>query len=285
MKTAFRIFLVLGLTWILVRAGIYLLPGDPASFLVHESLVPLSADVIREQMNLNHSWIDRIFSLPSPVSLITHQNVISTLELSLLHSLILTSLTIFLGGVISVYLLYLSFISESTRKIAETFSVLMSGIPLFVLGPFLLLIFSLKLKLFPVVQSPLLPALALGLYQAAYWYRILSHKIERTQHESAVPGARARGLSERTIFFNYVLYPSLGSFMGFFGTQLGTLMNGSILMEVIFQWNGMGLLLADSVSTRDYPVIEICVICMAGLALASQQLGNAIQRKVSPQLR
>ena len=74
MKITFRLLLVLIITWVLARGAIYLLPGDPAEFLVQESLVQIPVQQLREQMELNHSFGERIFSFPQSVSLISHQN-------------------------------------------------------------------------------------------------------------------------------------------------------------------------------------------------------------------
>ena len=285
MNRAVRLLMALALVWTVIRGGIYLIPGDPADFLVHESLTPISLETLRKQMHLERPAWERILSLPSATSIITHENSIKTVKTSFHRSLILTALTLVMTSSLTTLLLYISFISAKTKPVFDGVSALISSTPLFVLGPMFLLLFSLRLDWFPVVQSPFLPAITLGTWLSAFWYRILSRKIAQSGQISAVVGARARGLRESTVFFNYVYYPSLGYFMAFLGTQIGSLLNGSILMEVIFQWKGMGLLLAESVSARDYPIIEICVITMAALALLSQQLGYALQTKVNPQLQ
>jgi peptide/nickel transport system permease protein len=178
----------------------------------------------------------------------------------------------------------MSFLSKRWRKFADSFSLFCASTPLFILSPILLLIFSLHLGWFPVTQSPFLPAIALSFYLTGFWFRTLSKKVDLYIPISAASGARARGLPESVVFFNYVLYPSLGSMMGFLGTQIGTLLNGSILVEIIFQWRGLGSILSDAVTSRDYPVIEICLILVTWITLLSQQLGYTIQRKMEPRI-
>ena len=284
MKMLLRLTLVCAIVWILARGAIYLLPGNPADFLVQESLVQISTQELQVKMDLGGSALHRIFSLPHTVSLINHQNAWSLAQAALLRSLILAALALLFGGSTSLALLYLSYASKRWKNFSEWYALVAASTPLFILGPLLLLLFSLRLRLFPITQNPILPAITLGIYLSAFWYRTLSKKIETYLPESAASGARARGIPEAKIFFFYILYPSLGSFMSFFGTQIGTLLNGSILVEIIFQWRGLGILLADSVASRDYPMIELCLMLVTLITLLSQQLGYAVQRKMEPRL-
>lgn len=284
MKLALRLLLVFALVWFAARSAIYLLPGNPADFLVHESLVQIPIEELRAKMGLDQTIMHRLFSLPQAVSLISKQNTWELVQTGFLKSFILASLAIVFSALFSIFFLYMSFLSKGWRRFAENFSLFCASTPLFILGPVLLLIFSLHLGWFPVTQSPFLPAIALSFYLTGFWFRTLSRKIDSYLPVSAVSGARARGLSENVVFFNYVLYPSLGSFVGFLGTQIGTLLNGSILVEIIFQWRGLGSILADAVMSRDYPVIEICLILVTWITLISQQLGYMVQRKMEPRL-
>ena len=236
-------------------------------------------------MDLNQTFWQRIFSLPHSVSLISQQKTLDLASQSLTRSLILTFLTLVISGVFSLTLLYLSFISRRWKGFADSYSIFCASVPLFISGPIFLFLFSLHLHLFPVTQSPFLPSIVLSIYLSAFWFRALSRKMNDYLPQSAVPGARARGLSERSVFIYYVLSPCLGSFMGFFGTQIGTLLNGSVLVEIIFQWRGLGGLLADAVLSRDYPVIEICLMLITLLTLTCQQIGYALQRRMEPKLR
>jgi peptide/nickel transport system permease protein len=284
MKGFLRLALVFAFVWVVARGAIYLLPGSPADYLVHESLVQMPVEELRAKMGLDQSFVHRIFSLPQTVSLISKQNSWSLVGQAFIRSLSLATLALLFSGIFSVLFLYLSFLSKSCRRFAENFSLFCASTPLFIMSPVLLLIFSLHLGWFPVTQSPVLPAIALSFYLTGFWFRTLSRTIDSYLPVSSAPGARARGLSEKTVFFNYVLYPSLGSFMGFLGTQIGTLLNGSILVEIIFQWKGLGSILSDAVMSRDYPVIEICLILVTWITLLSQQLGFIIQRRMEPRL-
>ncbi len=284
MKTLLRITFVCIVVWILARGAIYALPGDPADFLVHDSLIQIPIEQLRARMDLPSTFLERIFTLPKATSLVTHQSATTLTLHAFSNSLILTLLTLVFTTFFSVTLLFLSFRYECWKKIAEGSTILLASFPLFLLSPLVLIIFSIKLNLFPVAQNPLLPALTLSFYLTGFWYRTLSRKIATYLPESAAAGARARGLEETQVFFYYVLYPCIGSMMGFLGSQIGVLFNGSVLVEIIFQWNGLGRLITDSVLSRDYPLIENGLMVATLITLICQQLGFAIQRKMEPRL-
>jgi peptide/nickel transport system permease protein len=153
----------------------------------------------------------------------------------------------------------------------------LASAPVYVSGPLLLWLIPLP--------NPFLPALVLALHLTAVWYRALSVRLKQILPTSSVAGARALGFVEFHVFLRNLLAPALGSFLVFFGSQLGTLLNGSLLVEVLFQWNGIGSLLAESVLSRDYPLIEVAIMVAAFFSLTAQQLGYAAQEWWDPTLR
>lgn len=271
--------------WMIVRGAVHALPGDPVEYLVHESLVSISPEELRARMNLDQPVIERIFSLPQSRSLITGHPITPICIQAFFRTLELSFLTLVLGTAFTLLLLYGSFLSWRVKKIAEFYSIASASTPLFVLGPLVLLVFSIHLGWFPVTHHIFLPALTLSITLSSFWYRTLSRKIYATENSSSATGARARGVSETGVFFRYLLFPSLGTFMSFLGTQIGTLLNGSVLVEIIFQWRGLGMLLSDAVSSRDYPVIEVSLMLATALTLLSQQMGYILQRQVEPRLK
>ena len=282
MKAALRILIVFSLVWSIARTAIYLLPGDPAEYLVHESLVQVSPEVLREKMGIpQHGW-QRIFSFPQTHSLIRKESTFELVSNALSRSATLTFLTLLMSSIITCLMLYLSFRSAGAKTSLRILSSISASIPLFVAGPLLLLIFCVWLKIFSPIESPFLPAVTLSFYLCGFWYRALGQKLDTYLPESSVSGARSRGASEARVFFKNLLAPSLGSFLAYFGTQLGILLNGSLLVEIIFQWHGIGSLLAESVLSRDYPVIELCLFSVTLLSLLSQQLGYFLQEAWEP---
>jgi ABC-type dipeptide/oligopeptide/nickel transport system permease component len=279
-----RIALVFSLVWIVSRTAIYLLPGDPAEFLVHESLVQTTPEALRAKMDLHRTGLNRILSWPSTHSLVRKETSTELVKTAFQNSAVLVFLTFLMSSLLTGSALYASFLSKRFRDQAMMMSTFVSSLPIFVVGPILVMVFSIWARWVPPVQNSLLPALTLSLSLSAFWYRALQHRIESFLPESPVNGARARGVDESTVFFKYLLAPILGGFAAYFGTQIGILFNGSLLVEIIFQWPGIGSLLADSVLSRDYPVIELSLLVVTLITLCSQQLGYSLQKLWEPKL-
>jgi len=185
-------------------------------------------------------------------------------------------LTLALALPLTFLSLFLSFLRGPGGAITHFLILLFASLPVFIAGP-------LFLRLTPL-PNPILPALVLALHLTAFWHRTLSKQLERALPSSSVSGARALGFRELTVFRKSLLAPALGTFIAFFGTQLGVLLNGSLLVEVLFQWHGIGSLLAEAVLSRDYPVIEVTLMAVALITLLTQQLGYSLQARWDPRI-
>ncbi len=277
---------MISLVWIVARGAIYLLPGDPADYLIQESLIQLNDEKtiaeIHQRMDLHQPALQRMLSLPDGRSLITGAPILPMIRDAFFHSLLLAALTLFFTLSMTFVFLYLGFRSERWQSFWNGVSVLLASIPVFISGPIFLFFFSLKLDVFPATKHPLLPALCLALYLTGFWFRSLSGKIRNYYPVSAVNGARSRGVDEFRVFLFYLIAPCSGSLIRFFSAQIGNLLNGSLIVELIFKWNGLGLLLADSVSKRDYPLIETGLITVSLITLLSLQIGIWLEVKLEP---
>jgi peptide/nickel transport system permease protein len=269
-----RILIVCALVWSVSRSVVYLLPGDPVDFLVHESLVKIDPSELRTRMDLDGTPWDRVFSMPAGKSLVKQTPLSRLLSDSLAKSGILALLTLLLSFPWALGLSFVHFRYPEWRKLTHGFSIFSASIPLFVIGPVLLRHLPLP--------NPWLPALTLSFHLSGFWYRALSKKLDGFLPRSPVEGARALGFPETRVFFRALLAPVSGSLLLYFGTQLGTLLNGSLIVEILFQWRGLGSLLADSIMSRDYPVIEFCILAATLLTLLSQQLGIWLQNLWEP---
>jgi peptide/nickel transport system permease protein len=108
--------------------------------------------------------------------------------------------------------------------------------------------------------------------------------VRDTLRLGAAPGARARGLPEWRVLLKYAFVPGAGSLAAYLGTQLGGLFVGGILVEVIFDWKGLGTLLVESVLKRDYPVIEAATFVAASATLIGTFIGDSAQRRIDPRI-
>jgi peptide/nickel transport system permease protein len=285
-KFTLRLLLIVLSVWIFSRGAIYLLPGDPVDYLVNESLIQTTDEKtiseIHRRMDLDVSFVQRISSLPHSESLINNEPTLPLIKTAFLNSLTLTVITFIFTMIFTVFFLYLGYQSQKWNRIGHATSIFLASIPIFISGPILLFIFSLKLNIFPVTRHPILPAICLALYLTGFWFRSISQKIINYVPQSASMGARARGLDELRVFLYYIILPCAGGLVRFFTSQVGNLLNGSLIVEIIFHWPGLGYLLSDAINKRDYPVIEIGLITVSLITLVSLQIGKWLQIKLEP---
>ena len=142
-----------------------------------------------------------------------------------------------------------------------------SGIsfPSFALGMLLMQVFSVKLGWLPTVGADtwkhyILPSLTLGAAVAAVMARFTRASLVEVIQEDYVRTARAKGLQERVVILHHALRNALIPVVTMMGLQFGFLLGGSIVVESVFNWPGLGRLLIDSVNSRDYPVIQALVL-------------------------
>ncbi|HEY7909381.1 MAG TPA: ABC transporter permease, partial [Thermomicrobiales bacterium] len=149
--------------------------------------------------------------------------------------------------------------------------------PSFWLGILLILLFSLRLHLFPVagygitfpehLRYLFLPALTLGLQLSAVLIRNLRSGIINTLDSDFVRTARAKGLTNRTVLIAHVLRNALVSTVSIFGLQFSSVIGGTVIIETVFAIPGMGQLLFTSITARDYPVVQAITVVTAALVI------------------
>ncbi|MBO4383409.1 MAG: ABC transporter permease, partial [Clostridia bacterium] len=143
-----------------------------------------------------------------------------------------------------------------------------NSLPNFLISILLMYFLCIKVNLFPViasgsVQGLLLPTLALAIPMASRFVRqIRAEVLEEIGHDY-VTGLAARGVKSSWILFRNVLRNALSSILTIIGLAIGGLMGGSVVVETIFPWPGVGKLAMDSITARDYPVIQGFVLIMA----------------------
>jgi len=140
--------------------------------------------------------------------------------------------------------------------------------PNFWLGPMLMIVFSVNLGWFPIsgdegIYSILLPAVTLGTGMAAILSRMVRASMLEVISQEYIITARAKGLSEVRIILKHTLKNALVPVITIVGLQFGALLAGAIITETIFSWPGIGRLLIQAINTRDYPLIQGCVLLIS----------------------
>ncbi|TDR88888.1 ABC transporter permease [Enterovirga rhinocerotis] len=171
-------------------------------------------------------------------------------------------------------------------NLVSVFAVFFFAAPTFWLGIMLTILFSVKLGIFPVggmrevgvTEGPIaaafdvmrhlaLPAITLGLFYAAIYARVMRASMLEVFRLDFVRTARAKGLAPTTIVLSHVLRNALLPVMTLLGLQLGTVLGGSVVVEAVFSWPGIGSLMLDSVQSRNFPVV-LGVLVLSSLVVA-----------------
>lgn len=165
------------------------------------------------------------------------------------------------------------------------------SLPTFVIGPFLVYIFAVKLGWFSPTGSLypediILPAVTLGAALSAILTRMVRSSVIEELGEDYVRTARAKGLSERKVVYKHVLKNGLIPVVTILGLQLGVLLAGAIITEKIFSWQGLGLLLLeDGIAKRDYRLVQGCVLVISVTFIVANTLTDFVYRRLDPRIR
>lgn len=174
---------------------------------------------------------------------------------------------------------------------ASVTALLGISVPTFVVGPFLVYIFAVKLGWFSPTGSLypediILPAVTLGAALSAILTRMIRSSVIEELGEDYVRTARAKGVSERSVLLKHVLKNGLIPVVTILGLQLGVLLAGAIVTEKIFSWQGLGLLLLDEgISKRDYRLVQGCVLVISVTYIFANTLTDLVYRKLDPRIR
>lgn len=169
-------------------------------------------------------------------------------------------------------------------------SLVFGCIPDFFLGLLLILCFSIWLGLAPVagfahLGGLVLPALTLGLGNAAIASRLVRAGMLQALEEKHLLAASARGLSRRAVVARHALKQALVPLASYVGAQFGYFFGGAVVVETIFSWPGLGRLLVESVNARDVAVVQGCVLAIAALYVAINLVVDILQWVLDPRTR
>lgn len=264
---------VLGVV-VLVFLLIHLIPGDPVDVMLGESAQTADREALRISLGLDKPILDQLViyikglihfdlgrSLHSqqPITALLAERLPATVELALAAMLVTSVLALPLGLVAAARH------NTAWDQGAMAFSLLGVSIPNFWMGPLLILVFALWLGWFPVsgreeVGAVILPALTLGTSLAAILARMIRSSVLEVLGENFIRTAYAKGLSRRHVLIRHALPNAMLPVITILGLQLGTLLAGAVITETVFSWPGIGLLTIEAIQSRDYPVVQACVL-------------------------
>jgi peptide/nickel transport system permease protein len=276
-----------------------MIPGDPVEVMLGETAQAIDKTRLRADLGLDlpmHEQFRRYmggmiqgdlgtsFFYNAPVLKIVGERLPATLELAFASMIVAVFLAIPIG-IIAALRQYSLF-----DNVSMFIAFLGVSMPNFWLGPLLILLFSIHMEWFPVsgregLGSLILPAITLGTAMAAMLSRITRSSVLEVLEEDFVTTARAKGLPERTVILRHVLKNALIPIITVVALQFGALLSGAIITETIFDWPGLGTLFIRAIESRDYPLVQGCVLIISFGYIIVNLLADVAYALVDPRVR
>jgi peptide/nickel transport system permease protein len=309
-QVATRLGILLLSLWaasLLVFAVVNVLPGDPAAVVLGTNATPESLQLLRQQMGLDRpgwerylAWVWGIFHGDFGISLLSRSPVGPDVLDKLAVSAPLAGLSMIIALALGLPLGVLAGVRHR-RLSGSLISALSLGgiaIPGFWFGLLLVTLFAIRLRLLPAggfvpwsedplaaLRSLLLPALALGVVQAAVLTRYVRSAVIEVQREDFIRTARAKGLTRGQALRRHGLRNAAIPVVTILGIQLTSLLVGAIVIENVFVLPGLGRLLLQSVGNRDLVLVQDLVVLLTGVVLVVNFLVDLSYRLIDPRIR
>lgn len=278
---------------------LHLSPGDPARIMLGQSATQENIIAMRAKLNLDRplyiqysTWIKNIIRGDFGVSIRYNRQVIDLIKSRIGITLLLTGSGIiisFVGGLITGVL---SAVKRNTwiDYICTVETMFWISVPSFWTGILLLYFFGLKLGWFPItgmtgIRSLILPALSLGLGQQAWFAKPMRSEMLDVINQNYIKAAKAKGVKNSLIIFKHALRNALIPIVTMLALRLPWIIGGSIVIEKVFDWNGMGTLLINSVFARDFPVVQALLLFISIAVIIANLLADLLYSVIDPRIR
>ncbi|QQK09036.1 oligopeptide ABC transporter permease [Miniphocaeibacter halophilus] len=315
-KTILRRFLVMIPQLFILSIMIFVLaqfmPGDPFTGLITPDTDAATIERLREEAGLNDpvhiqyiNWIKnaakgdlgRSYTQQLPVTKVIGSRVANTFSLSLLSLVLMYAIALPLGIIAGRYN------GSRIDKVITSYNFIALAIPGFVLYLVMLLIFGYRLGWFPTsgtvstsgltgitymldrLYHMILPALCYAVLTTTSTIQYLRNEIVDAKSQDYVRTARSKGVPIKTVYNKHIFRNSLLPIAAFFGFQITGLLAGSVMIETVFAYPGMGSLFIDSVTQRDYSVMTALVLLYGLLTLIGSLVSDIIMSIVDPRIR
>ncbi len=282
---------------------IYISPGDPVTTMFASTGTMPSEQVInetREELGLNRLFLEQYgtwltnclhgnfgnsFSMHQPVANLLLSRLMPTIKLSLLSLVLMLAVSVPFGVLSAVYR------EKPIDFLVRGVSFFGVSMPNFWVGLLLPYVVALKLRLVPTVSTEggfkqlILPAVTLAFAMSAKYTRQVRTAVLEELNQDYVTGARARGLSERTILWRHVFPNALLPLVTMLGLSLGSLLGGTAVVEVIFGYQGLGNLAVTAITAMDYPLVQGFVLWIALIYMVINLIVDISYEFLDPRIR
>lgn len=302
--------ILLGIT-LLSFAMMYVAGGDAVTAMLENQGVVVTQELIdaqRHELGLDRpfleqygSWLLGLVTGNMGTSYVSGNDVFATFKSKLPATIVLTCTSVVVTILIAVPLGILSAVRQNrfTDYLIRVLSFVGNSLPNFFVALLLIYVFAVQLGWFPVVSSSIgksglasltvqgtvLPTLMLGIAMASKYTRQIRATVLEELNKPYVAGARARGVPERVILVKHVLKSCMIMIVTLLALSIGDLLGGTAIVETIFQWDGVGKLAVDSITMRDYPMIQAYVVWMAIIYVVVNLIADLAYRRLDPRVR
>lgn len=302
LKKILTIFvLFIGISFV-VFLLIHMAPSDPASVKMSVGTGRVSTDALarmREEMGLNQpllvqygNWLLKFLQGDFGKSLISDIPTKNLMIPAVMNTVQLAVITLMVSLGISIPL-SIFFVRCQNRIVKVLFQLILffnMSLPSFVIGYFLMYVFSVQLRWVPLLAKQggsglILPVMTLVIPMSAKFIQQFSALLEQELQQEYVKVLYYRGIDESKIFQRHLLKNIFPTMVTIILLSFASLMAGVVVVETIFYWPGIGKLLMDSISSRDYPLVQMIVVSISFLYLVLTQISDGIQNRTDTRIK
>lgn len=274
-------------------------PGDPAALMLGTQATPHDVAVLRQQLGLDQPLPLQYGQYLSDVAQLNFGaswrqggdsllDCLARLPATLLLALVALILTLLLGFPLGVVAARRA--GGAVDHLISTVSLAGQALPTFWVGIMLVLLFARGLNVLPSSgagspQALLLPAFTLALPFIGWLARLVRSGVLEEMNQEYVRTARAKGLSERVVFWVHVLRNTLIPVVTVLGLLIGNFIGGAVIVEIVFAWPGIGRLMIDSITYRDYSVVEASVTLITVFYVVLNLAVDVLYFRIDPRIR
>ncbi len=285
-----------------------IMPGDVAEMILGQSATPESLEALREERGLNDPVFTRylrwaggllqgdlgesIYMRGVPINTLLWRRVGHSMLLALTAFIIFVPLSIFLGIVAGVKA------KKTADSIISFLGLATMALPEFVSGVFLISIFAVQLRIFPIISVIpigesvfsnldilILPALSITFVMFGYVSRMQRSSMIQVMNSDYIRAAMLKGMPRRYVILRHALKNAMLPTITIIGMNMGWLFGGLIVVETLFAYPGMGSLLMTAIRTRDVPLIEACVLLITVVFAVSTLITDVMYGFLNPRIR
>ena len=297
-----RIFFAIFVLWgavSIIFLVLRLVPGDPAIVLLGPDASSEEIARLRESMGLTEPLLVQYvtylgdvirldfgpsFRLTGDAMSLVFERVPMTLRLGAVALILALVIGLPLGVLAALK------VNRFTDRMITVASLIAQSAPNFWVGLVFILVFARQFQLLPSAgagtwQHLILPAVTLALPSLALLIRLTRSGLLEVIHEGYVQNARAKGLRERIVLFRHAVRNALIPLVTVIGLQFGSLVSGTVIVETVFAWPGVGRLLMDSISHRDYGIVQAAILLIATSFVFINLIVDVLYGYLDPRVR